>query len=197
VAEGSGRAPYRKADEVKAAVLEAATELFATHTPDAVSLRQIAERAGVQHSLIIRHFGTKDEVVRQVLIRMTEGYAASVDTTSSAPDGFKAAFDYMLGEPAAIRSMVSAVIGAEGLVTEGRPFPGVARHLAQMEADGATGRDPRIVAVVAVTLMGGWAMLEPWARAAGGLQDVEVDDLRQQVTEILEAMVRRESGLET
>lgn len=195
MAEASGRAPYRKADEVKEAVLGAATDLFATHTPDAVSLRQIAEQAGVQHSLIIRHFGTKDEVVRQVLVRMTEGYAASVDTAHTAPEGFKAAFEYMLREPAAIRSMVSAVIGAEEVVTEGRPFPGVARHLAQLDADGATGRDPRIVAVVAVTLMGGWAMLEPWARAAGGLGDVPVEQLRAEVVEILEAMVTREAGL--
>ena len=127
---------------------------------------------------------------------MTEGYAASVDAGSSGPEGFKAAFDFMLSEPAAIRSMLSAVIGAEGVVTGGRPFPGVARHLAQLDADGADGRDPRVVAVVAVVLMGGWSILEPWARAAGGLGDVPVEDLRQQVTEILEAMVVREAGLD-
>ncbi|OWY59103.1 hypothetical protein B7486_76360, partial [cyanobacterium TDX16] len=149
MAKASGRAPYRKADEVKEAVLDAATELFASHTPDAVSLRQIAEQAGVQHSLIIRHFGTKDEVVRQVLIRQTDGYAEAVAGADDAPAGFVAALRYLLAEPSTPRVLASTVLGDVAAATDGRPFPGVARHLAQMEQDGARGRDPRVVAVAA------------------------------------------------
>lgn len=50
-----------------AAVLAAATELLAESGPQDISVRRMAERAGVNHALAHRHFGTKEEIVRQAL----------------------------------------------------------------------------------------------------------------------------------
>lgn len=50
-----------------AAVLAAATELLAESGPQDITVRRIAERAGVNHALAHRHFGTKEEIVRQAL----------------------------------------------------------------------------------------------------------------------------------
>ena len=44
-------------------ILAAARELFAAHGVDGVSVRQIAAKAGVNHALVHRYFGTKDEMV--------------------------------------------------------------------------------------------------------------------------------------
>lgn len=51
------------------AVLDAATELIADRGPNAVTVRAIAERAGVNHALVHRYFGTKDELIGAVIDR--------------------------------------------------------------------------------------------------------------------------------
>ena len=50
-------------------MLDAARELFAERSFAAVSVRDIAERAGVSHALVHRYLGSKDDVYRAVLAR--------------------------------------------------------------------------------------------------------------------------------
>lgn len=54
-------------DEVVAAILTAAADLFAERGPTATSIRNIATLAGVNDGLIHRHFGSKDRLVGAVL----------------------------------------------------------------------------------------------------------------------------------
>ena len=56
----------RGKEEVTAAILEAATELFAEKGPSAVSIRDIAAKAQVNHGLVHRHFGSKENLRLQV-----------------------------------------------------------------------------------------------------------------------------------
>jgi TetR/AcrR family transcriptional regulator, repressor for neighboring sulfatase len=49
-------------------ILAAARELFAAHGVDGVSVRDIAGTAGVNHALVHRYFGTKDEMVAAILL---------------------------------------------------------------------------------------------------------------------------------
>ena len=65
-----GRVPAvarRTADDIVTAVTEAAHELFTERSPAAVSLRQVAERAGVNLGLIHRYVGSKQDLVEAVL----------------------------------------------------------------------------------------------------------------------------------
>ena len=50
-------------------LLDAAEELFATRGYDGASMRAITRRAGVELGLANYHFGTKDELFRQVVLR--------------------------------------------------------------------------------------------------------------------------------
>ncbi len=50
------------------AILSAARELFAAHGVDGVSVRQIAAKAGVNHALVHRYFGAKDDMVAAILL---------------------------------------------------------------------------------------------------------------------------------
>lgn len=59
----------RGREEIIAAALDAADRLFAEHGPHAVSLRDIANEAGVTYSLLNRHLGTRDELLRALLTR--------------------------------------------------------------------------------------------------------------------------------
>src|ERR1700753_2476647 len=65
-ATGRGKTPTGRA-ELAAAILAAATELFAERGPAATSIRDIAARSNVNHGLVFRHFGTKDQLVGAVL----------------------------------------------------------------------------------------------------------------------------------
>jgi hypothetical protein len=54
---------------VKSRILDVAARLFAQHGVDSVSIRTIAAEAGINHSLVIRYFGSKDELVTAILRR--------------------------------------------------------------------------------------------------------------------------------
>src|SRR5512143_3225775 len=69
---GPARAPSaRGRASVMEALLDAATELLAARGPAAVSVREIASRAGVNQGLLHRHSGSKEALLRSVLERLT------------------------------------------------------------------------------------------------------------------------------
>ncbi|GAA5127638.1 TetR/AcrR family transcriptional regulator [Haloechinothrix salitolerans] len=71
-----------------AAVLAAATELLTESGPHDITVRRIAERAGVNHALAHRHFGTKEEIVRQALRAQADTVVAELaaHVAGSEPD---------------------------------------------------------------------------------------------------------------
>lgn len=74
----------RGRDEVVAALIKSAAQLFAEHGVAGVSLRDIAAHAGVNHGLIHRHFGSKEN-----LRKKTQEYLAKkVRDDIGAPDNF-------------------------------------------------------------------------------------------------------------
>ena len=58
----------RGREQTTAAILEAAEELFAEQGFSAVTVRAIAERAGVSHALVHRYLGSKADIYRAVLV---------------------------------------------------------------------------------------------------------------------------------
>lgn len=74
-------------DEVVTALIRASTELFSEKGVEAVSLRKIAARAGVNHGLIHRHFGSKEALRRQT----QEALAAGIREEIGDPDDFSSA----------------------------------------------------------------------------------------------------------
>jgi AcrR family transcriptional regulator len=52
----------RKSDRTRAAILDAAQKLFAQHGHDRTTVRDIAATASIDPALVIRYFGSKDEL---------------------------------------------------------------------------------------------------------------------------------------
>ena len=50
-------------------ILNVATDLFAQYGVNGVGIRKIAEEAGVNHAIIIRYFGSKENLVHKILLR--------------------------------------------------------------------------------------------------------------------------------
>src|SRR5262249_19097860 len=82
----------RGREAVMAAVLDAAMTLFAARGPASVSVRDIAAAAGVNHALVHRHFGSKQEVLRAVLERAAHELAATATTITESRGGIAQLF---------------------------------------------------------------------------------------------------------
>jgi AcrR family transcriptional regulator len=63
----------QQAERVKTDILEAAMPLFARGY-DAVSVKDIAAASGYKHSLVMYHFGTKDQLWEQTVLRLWRGF---------------------------------------------------------------------------------------------------------------------------
>ncbi|WP_372728494.1 TetR/AcrR family transcriptional regulator [Nocardioides sp.] len=82
----SGPRP-RGREAVRVAVLDATRALVAERGPDGFSVRDIAARAGVNHALVHRHFGTKAEVLEQVLAEESRGVVEAIVASGVPTDG--------------------------------------------------------------------------------------------------------------
>jgi AcrR family transcriptional regulator len=63
------RTPVRRGDTTRLSILDAAERCFAESGFDGVSLRTITERAGVDLALANYHFGSKENLLQEVLVR--------------------------------------------------------------------------------------------------------------------------------
>ena len=69
VQPGSNRAVARRGDTTRLSILDAAERCFAESGFDGVSLRTITERAQVDLALVNYHFGTKENLLHEVIAR--------------------------------------------------------------------------------------------------------------------------------
>ncbi|WP_206239148.1 TetR/AcrR family transcriptional regulator [Novosphingobium terrae] len=90
----SSRAPRRppiqpRAEETRARILQKARDAFAEQGFDGASSRDIAREAGVTHSMITYHFGTKDALWREAVRDMF----ALIDAQVNAPEIYEQDLD--------------------------------------------------------------------------------------------------------
>lgn len=100
----------------KAIIRDVALELFSEQWPAAASLKQVAERAKVSQSLIIKHYGSRDGLVAavdaHVLGVVGNALEALADTSGTGPpDRFLASAD-ALSAPATTRYLAHLLVGS-------------------------------------------------------------------------------------
>lgn len=196
---------------VREQILDAAQDLFATHAPASVTVRDIARRAGVEHSLIHRHFGSKDNLVREAFLRNALRYIAEVEGADDAIDGFALFFAQAINRHEGVLMMLQDLVTSEG--TDLPPSsPGVAVHILQLEAEvkrigperaalqlrkgESLAERVRLTTICAILLMSAWAIGEDWVVNAGRFGNVERDELRQRLFATVQRLVMRELGLD-
>ena len=161
--------------EVVAALLDAATDLFAARGPGAVSVRDVATRAGVNHGLVHRHFGSKDGLVRAVLDRLVADLRARY--AGGVPDGAvrSALFDEIAANDEYWRVLARTLLDGHTEWLDHGQFPligaGVASLDAAMKRGGgqAFGDAQAMVASYAAAALG-WLVFEPFIAAATGMK---------------------------
>ncbi len=167
-------------EQVGAAILEAATDLFAERGPAATSIRDIAARSKVNHGLVFRHFGTKDKLVGAVLDHLGATTTALLQSDPT-PEEAERALDRHLrvmartlldGYPAG--KLQSRFPGASQLYDDIRPH-----HGPGPEGD----LSARLAVANAFALQFGWRLFAPFLRSAVGIEDLTDADLRQAVVD--------------
>lgn len=193
-ADGRTRAPNHTPDEIRALLVAATVELLSEGPAAEVTVRAIATRAGVQHSLIARHFTSKDELVAVALGELAAEYQAVVDGGDGPADGYLRALDHLRANPTAAVAMASGGSARAGSSPEDR-FPGYATHLGQIIAAGAPDDEhTRLVAGVAMALVAGWTFLEPIVLAAADLEHLDPDAVQDEIAGIVTRLIERETA---
>lgn len=68
----------QKPNTKRPAIVQVATSLFAARGIDGVSIRDIAEAAGVREAAIYRHFASKEELAREIFVSWYGWYCAEL-----------------------------------------------------------------------------------------------------------------------
>ena len=146
-----------------AAILSAAAELLAEHSPREVTVRDVAERAGVNHALVHRHFGTKDDLLRAVLQARSHEFGRAA-AALPAPDAesmlalLERHSDYW-------RILARFVLDSPDLLSPDLP---AASMVLGVIGGGHPDRHDREAAAVAGSLALGWAVFGPHLDAVLG-----------------------------
>lgn len=162
------------------AVLDAATELIADRGPRAVTVRSIAERAGVNHALVHRYFGTKDDLITAVIVREVESFRGL-----AAPDGDPAAIFARLLQGLSereiyVRFLARAIL--DGYRTgDLKPdlglFAGVMRLVQTQLPDGRDDHQVRMAVAALGSMALGWRIFGSFLTAGLGLDTMPREQL--------------------
>ena len=192
--------------EGRALLLHAATEIVERTGSPNFTIREVAARAGINHGLVHRYFGTKDALVDAVIAEIEASVAkdmgAEADIDALNSDGAatlaRLIAHAMLSErtlsggaaPVDIRSDANG--GTNGAAQRADPTPApspVADLLVRrcQEASDISEQDARVVAAQIMALAMGWRLNEEFLIRSCGLGDHRVDALRK---ELLESCMR-------
>jgi TetR/AcrR family transcriptional regulator, repressor for neighboring sulfatase len=151
------------------ALIRATAELLSNVGPNAVSVRAIAERAGVNHGLVHHYFGSKGGLIRAVLEVLASDSDAAI-----REHGLDAVLD-----PADDRVRMHVRVLVRVLLDDAvppdyqAPFP-IVDHLRRLssEAPSVDEETARYRAMQTAALTAGWIIFEPWLLGSGDPQDV-------------------------
>jgi TetR/AcrR family transcriptional regulator, repressor for neighboring sulfatase len=168
-----------------AAVQAAAVELLAEQGPREVTVRKVAARAGVNHALIHRHYGTKDALIRAVV---TEQSRQLGERAAALPRADAATLLRLLQDHPAYWRVLARITLDDPSLLAGRQLPAATAALALVAGGADADEQTRVAAAVAASTALGWLVFGPHLARVLDLPDSERFD--EQVGEA----VRRSVG---
>jgi AcrR family transcriptional regulator len=182
-------------DDAKGAILRAAAELMAEHSPSDVSLREIAARAGVNYGLIHRHYGTKDRLLVEIFQEFTDYGAEQIRASESIHDAIQRTFTLDSGGFARILSWVALDgVAAEKTFADTSGMA-VFQDLIAQEWGNGTGPqrraefDPRVVSSFVMLMISVWDFYAPYMQQVDAWGDRDLDDAHAEVLELMQTLV--------
>ncbi|HEX6953660.1 MAG TPA: helix-turn-helix domain-containing protein [Agromyces sp.] len=172
-AEGAPVGP----DQVRRALLDAGADLFVRRGLHRVSLRDVAEAADVHPNLIRRYIGTRDELVLAVFDDLSSQLAGLLLENPLAGQGHGP--DTVTGRWA--RLLDQLLLDGRDVAGRGgfNPVLALARTLEEGYGLGPEAARLRAAQIGALAL--GWRVFEPYLVAAGGLGEVPLETLHEEL----------------
>jgi AcrR family transcriptional regulator len=167
--------PPRGREAVMAAVQAAAVTLLAERGPREVTVRNVAELAGVNHALIHRHFGTKDALIRTVVAEQSRELGDRAAALSGAD---AAGLLRLLQDHAAYWRVLARIVLDEPTMLADLELPAAAATLGLITGGGTADEETRVRAAVAASTTLGWLVFGPHLAGVLGLTDPAAYDAR-------------------
>lgn len=161
-------------EEVAAAILEAATDLFAERGPAATSIRDIAARSKVNHGLVFRHFGTKEQLVGAVLDHLGADLTDLLHSGAPA-DVVERALDRQM------RVLARTLLDGYPAAQLQKRFPNVAELLDEVRPLHDNDTSARLAVANSLALQFGWRLFAPILRSATGIDEMTDAELQRAV----------------
>lgn len=173
-------------EEISDAVLDAAERLFAAAGPNEVSLRAIAQEAGINYGLVHRHFGTKDELFERLMQRYAERWTVRLEAGELDYDG---ALEQMLGTGrdagAYLRLLAWTMLSERPASWDPHRRHAELDRLPAMRGDD----DGAVLATAAgLAFAYGWRFFGPFIRAALHLDDRADEELTHEMRAVLHSI---------
>lgn len=180
-------------DDVMTAILDAATALFAAKGVAGVSVRDIAAKANVNHGLVHRHFGSKENLRLQVQNHLMEKINADIGEPENYQDAFRRGVAALRKNEAFWKVLARTFLDGqfEGDVQSAFPFlRKMTAIITQAQKDGTfdTRTDPRLLVAGGTAMVLGLLVFENYLLPGTGL-DGEPAETAQNA--ILQAFMER------
>lgn len=174
--------------DLRRAVLTAALDVIRTEGPGALSLRDLARRAGVSHAAPAHHFKDRTGLLTAVA---AEGYALFADALADAPDLRERGVRYVrfaTGHPAHFQVMFQPELyrpdDPELLAAKARATQALRAGVTGLPAEGR-GDDPRLAGIAAWSLAHGYATLLLSGNLNDPLGDRNAEEVFRSLTGLL------------
>ena len=176
-------------DEVMNAILDAATLLFAERGVRAVSVRDIAQKAAVNHGLVHRHFGSKENLRLQVQNRLMRQINNDIGEPDSMMDAIVQGIGALRKNEAFWKVMARTFLDNEfkGDVQSSFPFmQKMVKLLSDEQEKGAISidGDPRILVAMGFSMIFGLLVFEGYILPGTGLDADSPESVQDQILSI-------------
>jgi AcrR family transcriptional regulator len=180
-------------EETTTRILDAAEDLFSRRDPDKVTMREIAEAAGVTHPLVHQYVGSKADIQNAVVERgaprRREMMAENSDLRDLVPLLAADVVKRRVHSRAIVRSAMDGVEYAPlaDRIENGRTLlslAGKSRAQGRVRAPSAEPMDPRVVLAAVTALLFGWVAVEDWLSMMFDLEGDDLIEARRQMGEI-------------
>ena len=183
-------------DSVRAALIEAGARLFSEQGPRAVSVREVAREAGVNHGLVHRHFGSKSGLLHEVMSHLASRVAAAMRDPEPEESLAELLSSTMVASAEGLhwRILARAMLDGEDPGDLQQDFPVVARMLdaAHRGTSGPLSAEALVTLIVAATL--GVLLFEPYLKLATGQDDGTWNSTRRELMALTMSSAKAEPG---
>ena len=184
----------RGRESVRAALIASAAQLFAERGPKAVSVRDVAKAAGVNHGLVHRHFGSKHGLLKAVMSELTDQIAEAVGEPQPGEtlDEFMRSALAVTGDVGLHwRILARALLDGEDPAELQGEFPVVARMLeAARRSAGQSAIAPETLITVAISLGLGFLVFAPYAQQATGQDEAQWEQTKGELRGLVAGLIR-------